>query len=101
MNCKQGDLAYIKKAIRTSNIGKVVTCKKLLGHYERGDPIRHNGEVWAAYDTDHQWVIECKNSLETQYGPCSEALIMDSWLIPIKADPTELLEEIKELDLVE
>ena len=101
MNCKEGDLAYIKKAIRTENIGKIVRCKKHLGYFSRGDSVLWNGEAWAAYDTDDQWVIECKSGLKTQYGSSTEALIIDSWLIPIKGDPTELLKETKELNLVE
>lgn len=94
--CKSGDIAFIRKALNTSNIGKVVECKKLLGYYKRGDSINHNGEVWEAYDTDYQWVIQCKSGLETMFGPCKEALIMDSWLIPIRGTGLET-EENKEL----
>ena len=100
MNCKQGDLAYIRKALRQVNIGKIVTVKLLLGSYSKDETYLWNGEMFHAYDTDVHWVIESQSGIETQYGPSREAVIMDSWLIPIRGDNLELDEKIKELDLV-
>jgi hypothetical protein len=103
MNCKQGDLAFIKKAIRQENIGKVVTCVKHLGYYSRGDTITISGENWMAYDSDDYWLID--GNLETMYGVASQAHIMDSWLSPIEPLPPEDVEDtdtplVNDLDLV-
>lgn len=98
MICKQGDLAYIKKALRPENIGKIVTCKVLIGELKRGEPFIHNGEQWLAYDTDAHWVIQCTSGLETQYGLSTEGFILDSWLIPIRGNLDELPEEVEELE---
>lgn len=81
MKCKTGDLAFIKKALRKENIGRVVTCTKYLGYFERGATIVINGEHWKAFDSDDYW--EVTGRLETQFGVASQAYIMDSWLSPI------------------
>jgi hypothetical protein len=91
--CKVNDLAFIKKSIRPSNIGKVVQCKELLGKFERDEVFAWNGESFISTDTDYIWVVTSKSQLETLYGPSSEALIADSWLIPIRGEPSENLEE--------
>jgi hypothetical protein len=82
MKCKTGDLAFIKKAIRKENIGKVVTCTKPLGYYSRGATIVINGESWVAIDSDDFWLIE--GNIETMYGSAKQSHIPDSWLSPIK-----------------
>lgn len=87
MNCKQGQLAFIKKAIRQENIGKVITCIKHLGYYERGASIQISGELWEAFDSDDYWLTE--GNLSTQFGAASQAYIADSWLIPIEPLPPE------------
>lgn len=85
MQCKVGDLAHIKKALRPTNVGLVVRCKAYLGHYSRGEMIPLNGELWAAFDTDDYWLIENDYAdVETQFGAARESYIMDSWLEPIK-----------------
>jgi hypothetical protein len=76
MKCKQGQLAFINKSLRTSNIGKIVTCIRHMGHYSIGDRIVLNGETWLAYDTYDHWLIG--GNIETQYGMSKEAYIMDS-----------------------
>ena len=95
MKCKQGDLAFIKKALRKENIGRVVTCSKYLGYFERGATIVINGEQWKAFDSDDYW--EVTGRLETQFGTATHAYIMDSWLSPIEPLPPEEFDELGEL----
>lgn len=100
MKCKQGDLCYIKKALRNSNIGKVVTTKLLIGKLNRGDHYKWNGETFIAYDSDYHWVISSKSGIETQFGNSLEAVIMDSWLVPINGDNIVIEDDVKELEEV-
>ena len=81
MKCKLNQLAFVKKAIRKENIGRIVTCSKYLGYFERGATIVINGEYWVALDSDDYW--EVTGRLETQFGTAYQAYIMDSWLSPI------------------
>lgn len=103
MKCKQGDIAFIKKSIRQVNIGRVVTCKEMIGYYIMGEEIIWNSERFIAQDTDYFWVISSKSGIETMYGKSLDALSPDSWLEPIKADgmtdedPTEKLLEDSDL----
>jgi hypothetical protein len=90
MNCKQGDLAYIIKAIRPENIGKVVQCIECIGFYEQYSSFGLHGEVWWAPTSDYLWVIQNSGSIETFFGTSKEAVIPDSWLRPIKTDPEDL-----------
>lgn len=87
MKCKLNQLAFIKKAIRKENIGRIVTCSKYLGYFERGATIVINGEYWVAFDSDDYW--EITGRLETQFGTAYQAYIMDSWLSPIEPLPPE------------
>ena len=86
MNCKKDGLAFIKKALRENNIGKIVTCKQSLGYVERGKEYSYNGERWVAPDSDTHWVITCPSGLDTQFGKAAEAIIADSWMTPIDPD---------------
>lgn len=95
MKCKQGNLAFIKKALRKENIGRIVTCTKYLGYYSRGDTITISGENWLAPDSDNYWCVS--GNLETQFGTASQAYIMDSWLAPIEPLPPEEFDEVDEL----
>jgi hypothetical protein len=90
MKCSVGDLAFINKALRPENVGKVVTCVKYLGYYARGDVIVISGEHFYAFDSDNYWLIEA-SALETQFGASKVAYSMDSWLTPIK--PVDLSDE--------
>jgi hypothetical protein len=65
----------------------------LLGKFERGENITWNGESFVSPDSDYIWVVTSKSQLETLYGPSIEAFIADSWLIPIRAEPSENFEE--------
>jgi len=96
---KQGQLAFIKKALRPENVGKFVTCIRYLGYFSRGDTIEISGERYLAFDTDHYWIIKA-SALDTQFGPSREAYSMDSWLQPIEPLNDEDLVEDKELDLI-
>jgi len=93
IKCKVNDLAFIKKAIRPVNIGRVVTCKELLGKFAFGETIVWNGEEFASPEDDYMWVVSSSGNLETQFGPSKEAMIPDSWLTPIRAEPSENYEE--------
>lgn len=94
---KQGQMAFVKKALRKTNIGKIVTCVRYLGYYSQGDVIEISGERYLAYDTDHFWIISA-NTLETQYGPSREVYSMDSWLTPIPPLNDDELIEDRELE---
>jgi hypothetical protein len=85
MKCKQGDLAFIKKALRYENIGKVVTCARYLGYYERGSKVTISGEEWLAFDSDNYWLV--KGDIETMFGKARESYIPDTWLAPISPLP--------------
>lgn len=93
MICKLNDLAYIKKALRPANVGRIVSCKELLGYFIKGESFKWNGEMFQAFDTDYYWVIECKMGLETLYGSSIQAYSPDSWLFPIRGDFEELSTE--------
>jgi hypothetical protein len=95
MKCKQGDLAFIKKAIRQENIGKVVTCVKHLGYYERGANLVISGEVWTAIDTGDYWLIS--GNIETMYGTATQSHIPDHWLTPVEPLPPEDADETDKL----
>lgn len=86
MICKLNDMAYIKKALRPANIGRVITCKELLGYFIQGEEYLWNGEVYLAQDTDYIWVVESPSGLDTLYGKSLMATAPDSWLVPIKMD---------------
>lgn len=92
MRCAAEDLAFIKKAFRPENIGRVVTCKKCLGFLQQHEEFVWNGEVWRSPDTDYIWIIESNGGISTMFGFSKEAIIPDSWLTPIKGDP-KLTEE--------
>lgn len=95
MNCKLGDLAFIKKSIRHENLGLIVTCKEHLGYFIKGDKIKISGELWEAVVSDNYWRIEsASGSIETMFGKSKTAYGPDSWLFPIK--PEELDENISE-----
>ena len=91
-------MAFVKKAIRKENIGKIVTCKTYLGYYSKGDVIVISREHYVAYDTDHYWMIE--GNVITQFGPAREGFSMDSWLTPIPPLNDEDLVETEELEFV-
>lgn len=97
---KQGQMAFIKKAIRPENVGKIVACQRYLGYYSQGDAIEISGEHYLAYDTDHYWIVTAGN-VETQFGPAKEGYTMDSWLTPIPPLNDEDLVEDRELILEE
>lgn len=93
MNCKQGDLAFIKNAVRKENIGLIVTCIENLGYFLKGDKIEISGELWEAAISDNYWLIESSSSsIETMFGKSKIAYGPDTWLFPIK--PKELDENI-------
>jgi hypothetical protein len=82
--CKLNDICFILKALRQSNIGKVVETVEYLGYFQKDEPFTWSGEVWTAFDTDHHWVV--KGNLETHYGTSELSYIMDSWLLPMKPE---------------
>lgn len=95
MKCKQGDLAYIKKALRPANIGLAVVCKEYLGYYLRDDIIEVNKEHFTAIISDNYWVIEnsyCE--IETQFGKSSMAFSPDTWLEPIKKSKLDVGDKV-------
>lgn len=81
MELKVGSLAFIKKAIRKENIGKVITCVKYLGFFEKGATITIHNENWSAIDTGDFWLIS--GNIETMYGTATESHIPAHWLSPI------------------
>jgi hypothetical protein len=92
MNCKQGELAFVKKSIRPENTGLIITCKENLGYYLQGDKIEISGELWEAVVSDNYWLVESSSaSITTLYGKSKEAFSPDLWLSPIR--PEKLDEE--------
>lgn len=84
MRCKINDLAFIRKALRPSNIGLIVQCTQLIGHLKKDDIFMVDGENWQAPDTGDYWqVTSASGSLETLFGKSKKGFIMDSWLTPI------------------
>lgn len=94
MRCKQGDLAIIIKAIRSSNLGKIVTCKEMIGYFIMGEELTWNGEQFVAQDTDYFWVIQAQDSgIDTLFGKSKEALSPDSWLRPLNGEGLDASED--------
>jgi hypothetical protein len=90
MNCKQGDLAFIKKAIRPENIGLIVSCAQYLGYYLKDDMVELNKEFYLAVVSDNYWRIGSESgSIMTQYGKSKVSFIPDTWLTPIKELPVD------------
>jgi hypothetical protein len=89
---KAGEPAFIVKAIREKNIGKIVTPKALIGFVNAGNTFRYNGEAWVSVVDGYLWCVE--GNLETMYGDSREGFIPDHWLKPVKPDNfDETLEE--------
>ena len=85
MKCKQGELAYIKQALRPINVGLAVLCKEYLGYYLKGDIVEVNKEHFAAIVSDNYWIIENNyGEIKTQFGKSFMAFSPDTWLEPIK-----------------
>ena len=88
MLCEEGDLAYIKKALRPENVGLVILCKQYLGYYLRGDIVEVNGEHFTAIVSDNYWYIENDyGEIETMFGKSRVSYHPDLWLEPIKKTP--------------
>jgi hypothetical protein len=95
MNCKQGELAFIKKSMRPENIGLIITCKENLGYYLQGDKIEISGGLREAVVSDNYWLVESSSgSILTKYGKSKIAFTPDLWLSPIR--PEKLDEELDE-----
>jgi hypothetical protein len=92
--CKLNDICFILKALRQSNIGKVVETVEYLGCFQKDEQFHWNGEVWTAFDTDHHWVV--KGNLDTAYGKSELSYIIDSWLLPMK--PETNYDEVPEVE---
>ena len=95
MKLRAGSMAFIKRAIRTENIGRIITCVKYLGYYERGATITISGESWSAIDTGDFWLIS--GNIETLYGAATQSHIPSHWLVPIEPIPPEDTDETTEL----
>ena len=90
MRCKQGDLAFIRNALRPLNIGLVIECREYLGYYLQGDTIELNKEHFKAIISDNYWMIENSyGEIETHFGKSKMAFSPDTWLEPV---PTKKLD---------
>lgn len=88
--CKKGDLAFITKSIRTTNIGLIVSVDDYVGYFQRGEMYSYGGLPMVAYDTGHVWKITSPTkSIETIDGKSFFALNLDQWLTPINGFPEE------------
>ena len=97
MRCKQGDLAFINKALRPANVGRVVTCAEYLGYFIAGEIIVD--QVLVAHTSDHWWrVVADSDTIETHYGFSNYAYLPDTWLTPIKPQPLDE-DDVTDLDL--
>ena len=93
MRCKQGELAFINKALRPENVGRVVTTSKYMGYFIAGEVIVD--QVLLAHTTDHWWMIESESgSIQTEFGSTNLAYSPDTWLTPIKPQPLAENDEI-------
>jgi len=93
IKCKVNDLAFIKKAIRPVNIGRVVTCKELLGKFAFGETIVWNGEEFASPEDDYMWVVSSSGNLETQFGPSKEAMIRTHGLLQSEQNHRKIMKK--------
>ena len=93
LRCKVNDLAFIGKALCPVNTGRVVTCKELLGNFILGEKIVFGGKACISPYSGYMWLVSSPGILETQRGHSKEGIIPDSWLIPIRAEPSENSEE--------
>lgn len=90
LRCKQGDLAFVIKAIRQSNIGLIVLVEEYVGYFQRGEEYYYGGLRLVAYDTGHVWkVTSSSKSIDTIDGKSNFALTIDTWLTPIKGLPED------------
>ena len=93
---KKNELAFIIKANRPANIGRIVTAVSCIGKVEAGQKFEWNGEVWRSPITDNIWIIE--GNIETLYGSARQAYIPESWLKPIRGDDLDSDSETHSLD---
>jgi len=95
MQCKIGDLCYIKKSLRPENVGLVVVCKQYLGYFLIGDELEMHGEFFKAHVSDNYWLVTNESGhIETQFGKSKEAYVPDLWLVPITGLPLEEEEDL-------
>jgi len=101
---KQNELAFVTKAASEENIGKVVTCTKLLGYYKKGDVIKSiyddNAMFLNVSFSDYIWeVTSCRKNLKIKDRYYSTALCPDTSLTPIEPlEDDESIEIVKELE---
>lgn len=88
MRCKENDMALIS-GFNEVNDGKMVTCKKFLGHSQKYSFYQHN-DLWEI-DRLVTWYTYQNQEVQFPYVP-------DSCLIPIR--PDELKEETDKRILV-
>jgi hypothetical protein len=86
---KQDGLAFVIKAASQENIGKIVTCTKLLGYYKKGDTIQSiydDNELFLNVSfSDFIWeVTSPRKNLKVKDNYYFTALCPDSNLSPIE-----------------
>lgn len=90
MRCKQGDLAFVTRAINLTNVGKVVTVLQYCGFFQAGEVFVYNDIFCKVPITDHYWWITTSREIDTAIGPTSRAYGPDSWLLPIRPDDSDV-----------
>ena len=98
---KVGKLSTIIRALRPENIGLIVNPIRLLGFYERGGEINLSGELYTAIISDHYWLVESPEGIETMFGGARQAYIPDTWLKPyLPKEEDKALDKALEIDKV-
>lgn len=87
MRCKPGIQAIILKAVKRENVGRVVTVRSYIGHYQQNETFDYNGITCRVPISDHYWFVDCPGGLETAIGPTTRAYCPDTWLLPITPPP--------------
>lgn len=86
MKCKPGDMAIVIGGTKGTQIGRVVTCIRLLERHEHFAR-EQGGPVWLV-DTELWW--------DGSRGLTQQPWAFDKWLLPInpKGESVETLDEV-------
>lgn len=93
---KAGQLAWVLHSateIGKVNIGLIVTVVSCIGHMNEGDIFEVRGIRTKAPITDTYWWISAPHGFNTPYGPMSQCMSPDKWLMPIPPDLLDTTEE--------
>lgn len=102
MRCKQGDRAFIIKAVNPVNVMRIVNVAEYIGKFGANETFEYRGEHYRVPISDHYWWVQTppgSGGLETGAGETSRANLPDSWLKPFPPDLLDGDPEGESLDL--